>query len=224
MAVGVGEASFVALAAPFIDDHAPPARRTVWLAAFYLQIPVGVAAGYVYGGTVGAAMGWRAAFALEAALMAPFVAFCLWGPPLPLTGGVDMPALEVAGDEEAVRGEGRSAARLEGVAETGDGSVSGGGDGGAVSGTARDEAALPLLARGAESASASSDSAVAATSTSGRAAEGGAVVGNGWRARLAGHSRHAASRLRTVSQSFWQDVVETCSHRVYLYTGEETMG
>lgn len=44
------------------------------------------------------------------------------------------------------------------------------------------------------------------------------MVGNGWRARLAGHSRHAASRLRTVSQSFWQDVVETCSHRVYLYT------
>ena len=39
--VGVGEASFISLAAPFIDDWAPPARKTLWLAMFYLTIPVG---------------------------------------------------------------------------------------------------------------------------------------------------------------------------------------
>lgn len=38
--MGVGEASFVALAAPFIDDYAPPTRKAQWLAVFYLCIPV----------------------------------------------------------------------------------------------------------------------------------------------------------------------------------------
>lgn len=47
--VGVGEASFVALAAPFIDDYAPPQAKTRWLAIFYLCIPVGVAAGFIFG-------------------------------------------------------------------------------------------------------------------------------------------------------------------------------
>jgi hypothetical protein len=41
MLVGVGEASFCALAAPFIDDFAPPARKALWLAIFYLCIPLG---------------------------------------------------------------------------------------------------------------------------------------------------------------------------------------
>ncbi|KAJ0970037.1 hypothetical protein J5N97_022914 [Dioscorea zingiberensis] len=48
--VGVGEASFISLAAPFIDDNAPPAKKTAWLAAFYMCIPTGIAVGYVYGG------------------------------------------------------------------------------------------------------------------------------------------------------------------------------
>lgn len=37
----MGEASFVSLAAPFIDDWAPPASKTVWLAIYYMTIPVG---------------------------------------------------------------------------------------------------------------------------------------------------------------------------------------
>mmetsp|Transcript_10894 Transcript_10894/g.32645 ORF Transcript_10894/g.32645 Transcript_10894/m.32645 type:complete len:526 (-) Transcript_10894:2458-4035(-) len=79
-AVGVGEASFVALASTFIDDNAPPERKTAWLATFYLCIPVGYALGYIFGGLVGQALGWRAAFWLEAALMAPFALFCLLAP------------------------------------------------------------------------------------------------------------------------------------------------
>nr|GFD30718.1 probable sphingolipid transporter spinster homolog 2 [Tanacetum cinerariifolium] len=31
MLVGVGEASFISLAAPFIDDNAPVTQRTAWL-------------------------------------------------------------------------------------------------------------------------------------------------------------------------------------------------
>jgi len=75
MAVGVGEASFVALASPFIDDVAPPDRKTLWLAVFYACIPVGYAFGFFYGGTVAVAVGWRAAFAIEGVMMLPFIAY-----------------------------------------------------------------------------------------------------------------------------------------------------
>lgn len=81
-AVGVGEASFVSLASTFIDDNAPAASKTKWLAGFYLTIPVGYACGYIFGGLVGSALGWRSAFWLEACCMAPFALFCLSAPPV----------------------------------------------------------------------------------------------------------------------------------------------
>ena len=68
------------------DDTAPPARKSRWLATFYLCIPVGYAAGYILGGLIAPALGWRAAFLLEAAAMVPFAAFCAIGPPLDLKG------------------------------------------------------------------------------------------------------------------------------------------
>ena len=68
------------------DDTAPPARKSRWLATFYLCIPVGYAAGYILGGLIAPALGWRAAFLLEAAAMVPFAAFCAVGPPLDLKG------------------------------------------------------------------------------------------------------------------------------------------
>ncbi|RZC59693.1 hypothetical protein C5167_006998, partial [Papaver somniferum] len=40
MLVGVGEASFMSLAAPFIDDNAPVARKTFCLGLFYMCIPL----------------------------------------------------------------------------------------------------------------------------------------------------------------------------------------
>ncbi len=42
--------------------------------------------GYIFGGVVAGPLGWRAAFLLEAAAMAPFVAFCALAPPLALRG------------------------------------------------------------------------------------------------------------------------------------------
>ncbi|KAH9548547.1 hypothetical protein CY35_11G092600 [Sphagnum magellanicum] len=51
--VGVGEASFISLAAPFIINVAPPAQSSAWLALFYMCIPVGIALVYVFGGLVG---------------------------------------------------------------------------------------------------------------------------------------------------------------------------
>ncbi|KAK7328053.1 hypothetical protein VNO77_22148 [Canavalia gladiata] len=88
MLVGVGEASFVSLAAPFIDDNAPVAQKTAWLAMFYMCIPSGYALGYVYGGLVGSHFGWRYAFWVESLLMLPFAISGLFMKPLRLKGFV----------------------------------------------------------------------------------------------------------------------------------------
>ncbi|XP_022631628.1 probable sphingolipid transporter spinster homolog 2 isoform X1 [Vigna radiata var. radiata] len=86
MLVGVGEASFISLAAPFIDDHAPAAQKTAWLATFYMCIPAGTALGYVYGGFVGSQFNWRVAFWVEAILMLPFPILGFVTKPLQLEG------------------------------------------------------------------------------------------------------------------------------------------
>ncbi|XP_078166594.1 major facilitator superfamily protein isoform X1 [Carex rostrata] len=86
MLVGVGEASFISLAAPFIDDNAPPAQKTAWLAVFYMCIPTGIAVGYVYGGLVGDHLHWRAAFWGESVLMLPFAILGFIIKPLQLKG------------------------------------------------------------------------------------------------------------------------------------------
>ncbi|KAG2567561.1 hypothetical protein PVAP13_7NG333100 [Panicum virgatum] len=86
MLVGVGEASFISLAAPFIDDNAPVPQKTAWLAMFYMCIPTGIALGYVYGGLVGKTLGWRAAFWGESILMVPFVILGFVIKPLEMKG------------------------------------------------------------------------------------------------------------------------------------------
>jgi MFS family permease len=60
--VGVGEASYATLAPTIIDDLAKPAAKNRWLAIFYVAIPVGSALGYVLGGQLEHAFGWRSAF------------------------------------------------------------------------------------------------------------------------------------------------------------------
>ncbi|CAI9304227.1 unnamed protein product [Lactuca saligna] len=86
MLVGVGEASFISLAAPFIDENAPPKQRSAWLGIFYMCIPTGIALGYVYGGLVGGSYGWRYAFLSEAVMMVPFVILGFVMKPLHLKG------------------------------------------------------------------------------------------------------------------------------------------
>ena len=87
--VGVGEASFISLAAPFIDDYAPPGRTTRWLALFYMCIPTGYAVGYIFGGLVAGAASWRMAFWAEGLLMLPFALFGFVADALPSKGGGD---------------------------------------------------------------------------------------------------------------------------------------
>ncbi|CAK7330335.1 unnamed protein product [Dovyalis caffra] len=105
MLVGVGEASFMSLAAPFIDDNAPVAKKTLWLGVFYMCIPTGYALGYVYGGVVGGHFNWRFAFFGEAILMLPFAApvnyvclHCVKPSLRPLSMAMSTVAIHILGD------------------------------------------------------------------------------------------------------------------------------
>jgi len=60
--VGIGEASYATIAPTIIDDLAPPEKRGRWLSVFYTAMPIGSALGYLTGGAVEHAFGWRAAF------------------------------------------------------------------------------------------------------------------------------------------------------------------
>jgi len=60
--VGVGEASYATLAPTLIDDLAPAAHKSRWMAIFYSATPIGSALGYLVGGAIESAHGWRAAF------------------------------------------------------------------------------------------------------------------------------------------------------------------
>jgi MFS family permease len=65
--VGVGEAAYATLSPPLISDFYPPDRRNRVLTFFFIAIPVGAALGFLLGGKVGAAYGWRAAFLVAGA-------------------------------------------------------------------------------------------------------------------------------------------------------------
>ncbi|KAI5438017.1 probable sphingolipid transporter spinster homolog 2 isoform X1 [Lathyrus oleraceus] len=101
MLVGVGEASFISLAAPFIDDNAPAAQKTAWLATFYMCIPAGTALGYVYGGLVGSQFNWRVAFWGEAIFMLPFPILGFLIKPLQLKGFAPMESKQALTSNEA---------------------------------------------------------------------------------------------------------------------------
>ena len=65
--IGVGEASYAVVTPSLLSDCYPPDRRSRVLGIFYAAIPVGTALGYVVGGLVGEALGWRAAFLVAGA-------------------------------------------------------------------------------------------------------------------------------------------------------------
>lgn len=101
MLVGVGEASFVSLAAPYILDVAPEGQSNSWISIFYMFISVGFALGYVYGGLVGGSIGWRAAFWIESLLMLPFAIFGFVTDPIYLKSSLDKLEAIPQSDSEA---------------------------------------------------------------------------------------------------------------------------
>jgi len=60
--VGIGEASYGAIAPAVITDTVQPATRGKALACFSMAIPVGSALGYLLGGFLAQRFGWRSAF------------------------------------------------------------------------------------------------------------------------------------------------------------------
>ncbi|HEU4677979.1 MAG TPA: MFS transporter [Terrimicrobiaceae bacterium] len=60
--VGTGEAAYGPAAPTLLADLFPPERRGLTLAWFFAAIPFGSAIGYLFGGMVSGAFGWRAAF------------------------------------------------------------------------------------------------------------------------------------------------------------------
>jgi MFS transporter, Spinster family, sphingosine-1-phosphate transporter len=62
--VGVGEATFGIYAPSVLADFYPERERNRILSIFYTVIPVGAALGYVLGGVMGTAWGWRTPFFL----------------------------------------------------------------------------------------------------------------------------------------------------------------
>jgi MFS family permease len=86
--IGVGEASYAVVTPSLLSDCYPPDRRARVLGIFYAAIPVGSALGYVLGGLVGEAFGWRAAFFVAGAPGA-LLAFLLTRLPEPQRGALD---------------------------------------------------------------------------------------------------------------------------------------
>jgi MFS transporter, Spinster family, sphingosine-1-phosphate transporter len=82
--VGVGEASFVILSPTFVADMFPEDQRGRVMGVFYLAIPVGTALGYVLGGFMGPAYGWRVPFYVGAApgVLLALLLFFIPEPPL----------------------------------------------------------------------------------------------------------------------------------------------
>lgn len=64
--VGVGEASCAPTATSWLGDLFPPAKRSRILALFMMGVPVGGGLGYLIGGPLAQAYGWRAAMVLAA--------------------------------------------------------------------------------------------------------------------------------------------------------------
>jgi len=60
--VGIGEATFSIFAPAVLADFYPERDRNRVLSIFYLAIPVGAALGYLAGGEMGSAWGWRTPF------------------------------------------------------------------------------------------------------------------------------------------------------------------
>jgi len=76
--VGIGEATFVVFSPAFLSDLFPEHLRGRVLSIFYLAIPVGTAFGYIIGGKLGEAHGWRMPF-LVCAVPGALLAFGVLG-------------------------------------------------------------------------------------------------------------------------------------------------
>ena len=90
---GVGEGSYAVVTPSLISDYYPADRRARALSIFYAAIPAGSALGYVLGGAVGSASGWRAAY-LIAGIPGAVLGLALLCLREPLRGAFDKVGIE----------------------------------------------------------------------------------------------------------------------------------
>jgi MFS family permease len=88
--IGIGEASYAVVTPSLLSDCYPAERRARVLGVFYAAIPIGSALGYIVGGLIGEAYGWRAAFFVAGAPGAA-LAFLLLLLTEPARGAQDSP-------------------------------------------------------------------------------------------------------------------------------------
>ena len=88
--IGAGEASYAVVTPSLLSDCYAAERRARVLGVFYAAIPVGSALGYILGGVIGEAYGWRAAFFIAGAPGA-VLAFVLLLLAEPRRGAMDAP-------------------------------------------------------------------------------------------------------------------------------------
>lgn len=91
LGVGIGEAGGVAPAYSLISDYFPSARRARALAIYSFGIPIGSAAGLLFGGLVASRVNWRAAFLVVGVcglILAPVFRYAMHEP---VRGGLDAP-------------------------------------------------------------------------------------------------------------------------------------
>jgi MFS transporter, Spinster family, sphingosine-1-phosphate transporter len=91
--VGVGEASYATLAPTLIDDLAPTAQKSRWMSIFYSATPIGSALGYLVGGAIESAHGWRAAFFVAGGpgLLVALLCLLVVEPPRPVLAAPPVP-------------------------------------------------------------------------------------------------------------------------------------
>ena len=99
--VGIGEASYAAIAPALIADAFPIERRGRMLSVFFLALPVGSAAGYLVGGYFAHHFGWRMPFMIAGA-PGFILALLLWFLPEPARGQTE--AAETSRERSTVLG------------------------------------------------------------------------------------------------------------------------
>jgi MFS family permease len=107
--VGIGEATFVTIAPTFVADSFPERLRGRIFGIFYLAIPVGTAAGYLLGGSLGPTHGWRFPFYI-AGVPGFLLALAIWFLPEPPRGQFD--SVKETPERASVRGLWRNPAFL----------------------------------------------------------------------------------------------------------------